>query len=109
MNAELYQYLIYAGLALAGYLLRSWGIALPGMPATPASPAKPVPALPTADELRALILEELRKLLPTNVQSSEGLSQAPPGELEKDLVRLAHRLIDREQPTSPSSAATFTA
>lgn len=42
MNIDLQQTLFYAGIALLGYLLRWWGIALPGLPVKPTPQPEPV-------------------------------------------------------------------
>jgi hypothetical protein len=45
MTEEMKQYLIFAAIAFAGYLLRYFGVNLPGLPAPPATkPATPAPS-----------------------------------------------------------------
>lgn len=42
------QYLIYGGLVMGGWLLRHWGVSLPGLSTLPKTPAAPTsPALPS--------------------------------------------------------------
>lgn len=105
MTPEIQQYLIYAAIALAGYLLRHWGITLPGMSTVPTSLPGSQPVTPaTVGPLRQLIRDELQQLAST----FQGLQAKPIPTLSDNNAQLLALLqqIANQKATTPAPTAT---